>query len=95
MPRVHTLTPTMAIALRDMFDAGGEFVRYQGGFWAKENAPRDHRGHPIGYYGTPTIEGIVARGRAEYVEFKERSRGGQPFPVRVRLCPEKKSEEAR
>lgn len=79
------LTATMVACIDDTLEAGGELVRFQGGFWATPGA------HPTVdrriYYGTPTANAIVARGYAEYTEHRERATGGS-FPIRMRLIPE-------
>jgi hypothetical protein len=80
------LTATMVACIDDARDAGGELIRYQGGYWAPRGA-----GHPLTtrtpYFGTPTIHAIVTRGYAEYSEHQDRRAGGT-FPIAIRLLPE-------
>lgn len=73
------ISATMAIALGLAHEHRGYLVRYVGGFWSWEGAPRDHNGHPIDYVGTSTIESLVKRGELQYTEWKE-GRGGK-FPI--------------
>lgn len=79
MSKKDEITATMAIGLALAMENGGRLVRYVGGYWAAERAPRNHNGIPIDHVGTPTVEGLVKRGRLEYTEWKE-GRGGK-FPI--------------
>lgn len=82
------LTATMVACLDDARAAGGELVRYRGGFWAARNAPRCHDGLPRPYWGTSTVEAIVARGEAAYTEWRD-GRSGR-FPVAMRVSEQPK-----
>lgn len=61
----------MAIALGMAHEHGGKLVRYIGGFWSYEKAPRGHDGNPIDHVGTSTVESLVKRGRLRYSEWKQ------------------------
>ena len=54
---------------------GGQLRRYQGGYWAMEH----WRGHEWPWFGTSTVEALVARGAMSYSEWME-GRNGR-FPV--------------
>lgn len=61
------LSPKMVSAIKHMARNGNKMVRFPGGYWAREgwhswNGP---------CWGTPTIEGIVRRGYAEYTVWKD------------------------
>lgn len=88
--KLSPLSATMVACIDDALEAGGELIRYQGGYWAARNAPRASDGIPRPYHGTPTVEALVARGEAEYSEYRD-GRNGQ-FPIAVRIGP--KSERA-
>ena len=76
------LTATMVLCFDMARDAGGELVRYQGGYWAPRGVhPRALRGGV--WHGTPTVEALVARGHATYTEHRP-GRGGD-FPIAMRL----------
>lgn len=74
------ITAVMAAALAQAMECGG-LTRRAGGFWGppgtKTTGPE--------CFGTPTIEGLVARGRLKYTEYKEGRLG--PFPIRVGFEP--------
>lgn len=72
------LSDTMRAAIHFAKEYGGELTRHPGGFWQGPHFSRWGRS-----FGTPTIAGLVRRGRAEYVEWKE-SAGGR-FPIKVRM----------
>lgn len=79
------LSATMVACIDDANAAGGELVRFQGGFWAARNGPRDYLGIPRPYHGASTIKALIERGAAEYTEWKE----GRDFrfPIAVRITP--------
>lgn len=79
------ISATMATALA-MAHQHGRIVRYVGGYWAPDKAPRDHRGNPVDNVGTSTIESLVLRGRLIYSEWKE-GRNGR-FPIAAILNPD-------
>lgn len=75
------LTVTMVACLAYVHENGGTITRHQGGFWAKPDWNRNQE-----YYGTTTIEALVARGKLKYTEFKNRvSTLYAPFPVEATL----------
>lgn len=78
------LSATMVACIDDAREAGGELVRYQGGYWAPRGRSMRHDGAPVGsYHGASTVHAIVTRGYAEYSEHRE-GRGGR-FPIAIRL----------
>ncbi len=78
------ISAPMAICLAMAHDHGGKLVRYIGGYWSWEHAPKhQHNGNPVEYAGTSTVEGLVKRGRLKYTEWKE-GRGGK-FPIAAEL----------
>lgn len=77
------LSATMVACLDDATEAGGELVRYQGGFWAPRNAPRNGNGIPQPWHGSTTVQALVTRERADYSEWKD-GRGGR-FPVAMKV----------
>lgn len=85
MKKLGAPTAVMLEAMAAMEEAGA-LIRFQGGFWAKPTAPRDHNGVPAGSFGTNTIEGCVRRGLARYTEHR-RGRGGD-FPIRAEVVKE-------
>lgn len=76
------LSPTMAAAIDFARRHGGVLARFVGGFWSFHSCTRDHNGVPTEYFGTTTIEALVARGAMEYSAWRE-GRGGR-FPVEAR-----------
>lgn len=86
MAKAKALSPTMIDCIGMMEEAGGEIVRFQGGFWAPRNIARHtHSGIPVSYHGASTVQGLVDRGYATYTEHRE-GRGGR-FPIRATLQP--------
>lgn len=80
------ITATMAIALAEMSERGGELVRWHGGFWTysgcpwnRETWPHKHR-IPDWFITWGTVQALVRRGE---VVIKERHSGG--WVVRVGL----------
>lgn len=72
MTRRSEISGTMAAALATAYEHGGELIHYVGGFWSWRGCPRhSHNGNPEEYFGTTTIEGLVARQRMAYTEWKE------------------------
>lgn len=83
------LSATMAIALADTIDHGGKLIRHVGGYWSWPNCPkRQHDGVPEEYFGTSTVEALVARGAFEYVEWKDGRNGKFPIAVAVKKSAE-------
>lgn len=78
-PLLSKLSPTMVFAWDFGIGAGGELVRFAGGYWTRSGNIPPHCEH----YGTPTIEALVRRGGAEYTEWKDGARGR--FPIRVKM----------
>lgn len=76
------LTPVMRGLRAYMLANGGRIVRYPGGFWAK--ADWKHGNEP--YFGTTTVEALVARGVIGYTVWREGKRTGMKFPVEAKLC---------
>ena len=76
------LSPTMKAAIDHAGKHGGELVRYPGGYWGRLTPtgarPTDE------WFGTPTVNGIVARGYGEWADW--RGSGASRFPVRMRLA---------
>lgn len=84
------ITATMAAALAMAHEHGGKLVRHAGGYWTWEGCPRDC-GRFLDWVGTPTVEGLVKRGRLEYSEFRDGSHGR--FPVAAILTPDKEATD--
>jgi hypothetical protein len=84
--RLKPLSATMVFCVDDTHEAGGELVRYQGGYWAARNARRGHNGIPFPYHGSSTVQALVDRNVAEYSEYRD-GRNGR-FPIAMRLLPE-------
>lgn len=83
-----SLSKTM-MAARDhaLSYGGGQLCRLPGGYWqVPGTAPREDRS-----FGTKTIEAMVARGAAQYTEWKD-SRHGR-FPVRVSMTQPEASQQ--
>jgi hypothetical protein len=89
MNKRDEISATMAIALAEVHEHG-RLVRYQGGYWATDMAPRDHNGIPIDHFGTSTINGLIKRGRLVVTEWKKGSRPRygrlDEFPIAVKLA---------
>lgn len=83
MTKPKPLTATMVACIDDMREAGGEFVRYQGGYWAARNGPRACDGIPRPNYGSSTVQAIIDRGEATYTEWRD-GRNGR-FPIAIKL----------
>ena len=76
------LTPTMRQAVDHARQHGGILERFPGGYWSEPGRTQWNLGGAV-TFGTSTIAGLVARGVAEYTEWKEGRSGN--FPVKVRL----------
>lgn len=59
----------------------GALCRYPGGYWQKSGV----FDRWSTYFSTPTVEGIVKRGMAEYTEWRDGKNG--KVPVRCELTP--------
>jgi hypothetical protein len=77
----------MVACIDDAQNAGGELVRYQGGYWAARNGPRAHDGIPRPYHGTSTVEALISRGYAEYTEWRDGR--SVRFPVAMKLVSQR------
>ena len=73
------LSATMQKALAFAKRNNGVLTRHPGGFWAHENL------NPHGEnYGTPTIEGLVKRGKMTYTKWQERD-PRPAFPIEATI----------
>lgn len=78
------ISATMKNAVTFACEHGGLLLRTPGGYWGA--APEHKRGILSAVtFGTKTVEALVARGLADYTEWKE-GRNGR-FPVRMTLRP--------
>lgn len=80
----NRLTATMVACIDLARIGGGELVRYAGGYWA----PRG-RAHPRlsgEWAGTPTVQALISRGRAQVSENRQGRR--MPIPVAIQLIGE-------
>jgi len=73
------LSPSMQGALAHALNHGAKLVRFPGGFWAREG----WKLHTGLWYGTSTIEALVARGRMEYTKWQEGKHGRFPIEATV------------
>lgn len=82
------LSPEMQAAVEYAKAHDGKIVRYPGGFWAKGGVwNRSER-----WFGTTTIEALVARGVAEYTDWQYRKDGSR-FPTQITVnAPERNTE---
>lgn len=81
------ISALMAAALAMASEHNGELVRYVGGYWSFRGCPKNSTGgSPVEYFGTSTIEGLVARKRLEYSEWRD-GRAGK-FPVAAKIVQE-------
>lgn len=66
------LSATMAVALAECIEHGGELVRWQGGFWTYPNCAVAHERKdyrvPAWYVGTETVRALATRGYLEATE---------------------------
>ncbi len=67
------LTATMAEALGEMRDQGGELVRWRGGYWTLPGCPVGRAGarggrRPSWYAGSATVRGLISRGEVAVTE---------------------------
>jgi hypothetical protein len=77
------LTSTMRRAVEYARKHGGELERYPGGYWCEPGRTQWNLGGAVTTFGTSTIAGLVGRGAAEYVAWKDGRNGN--FPIRVRV----------
>lgn len=76
----QSFSPVMLKLVKEMNRYGGEVVRHPGGFWCCGDYSISNS------FGTSTVEALVRRNAAEYVEWKEGShRRASRFPVRAKL----------
>jgi hypothetical protein len=75
-----SISNTMLACLYQIEAHGGKLVRLPGGFWSWPDCPRHaHDGVPHVYWGTSTVQALVARKELEYVDWRD-GRGGR-FPI--------------
>lgn len=79
------ISATMAAALAMAYDHEGRLERRAGGFWTWKGCPWNGRA-PQEYFGTPTIEALVKRGRMAYVQFRPGRNG--TFPIVAAIVEE-------
>ena len=79
MTKRDEISATMAAALALAMEHGGKLSRHSGGYWSYAGW-RHGNGE---YFGTTTIESLVARGRLRYSQWRD-GRSGQ-FPVEVEV----------
>ena len=73
------LSLTMQSALAHACNHGAKLIRFPGGFWAAEGWVL-HQGR---WFGTSTVEALVARGRMEYTKWQAGKRGRFPVEASV------------
>ena len=82
------LTPTMQAALDFARAHDGKLTRHPGGFWCGPTrggfSGRGISTAPSRWFGTPTVEALVARGLMTYTAHQERKSGGT-FPVEASI----------
>lgn len=83
------LSPTMKTALHEIYSHGGTAARRPGGYWTWPQC-LSNGGVPLTYYGTPTIEALVARGKMQYTAWQEGRRGR--FPIKAEVMPDVTAE---
>lgn len=77
--KIKPLSPEMAHCKTIVARDGGVLHRSPGEFW--RTSPTSVAGP---YFGTTTVEALVARGEATYTRWQE-SDGGRNFPVEMTL----------
>lgn len=77
------LSPTMQQAVDYARKHGGQLARFPGGYWCEPDRTQwdSHRAPQT--FSTSTVQALVARGVAEYVEWKDGRNG--TFPIRMAL----------
>jgi hypothetical protein len=76
----------MKAAIAMAREHGGFLIRLPGGYWTYLDCPRSRgAGPPDQYFGTTTIEGLVARKRMHYSQWQRRSKRHGQFPIEVEL----------
>lgn len=83
MTKAQDLSPTMKTALHEIYSHGGIVERRPGGYWTWPQC-LSNGGVPINYFGTSTIEALVARGKLEYMARQESSRRAGSFPIEAK-----------
>jgi hypothetical protein len=79
------LSATMAACMVETIDHGGRLVRHVGGYWSWPGCPkRQNDGLPETYFGTTTIEALVARGELEYIKWRDGRNGRFPVAAAVK-----------
>lgn len=83
------LSPTMAVAMREAINHGGELIRLPGAYWTWEGCPVRYDGRPNWWADAVTVKALVTRGALEYTGWKDRTSHqatrGAAFPVRVKV----------
>jgi hypothetical protein len=79
------ISAPMAAALALAAEHDGKLVRYAGGYWSWRGCPCRHDGVPQDYFGTTTINGLVARGCLRWTKVRA-GRGGE-FPIEAEIVP--------
>ena len=75
------LSPTMQAAVEAAKQGGAVLKRYPGGYWAGLGWTD---GDP--YFGTTTVDALVARGAARYSDWKEGRNGRFPIEITLTEC---------
>lgn len=66
-------------------DTGGHLIRYPGGFWMRPDLEvGNHTWLQDTWFGTTTIQALVARGELEYTKWQE-GRNGR-FPIEASIA---------
>lgn len=74
------MTDTMFLCIDFMHSNGGVLHRQPGGFWTDSANYSPYQRT----FGTSTVQGLVRRGVAEYVEWQEGRSGKFPIKAQVR-----------
>lgn len=75
------LSATMRAALGYATKHGG-LERFPGGFWSRPGLTQWDSLQYVSF-GTPTVQALVSRGLAEYIEWKDGRNGS--FPIRMKV----------
>jgi len=84
------LSPTMKSALHEIYSHGGIVERRPGGYWTWPQC-LSNGGVPITYFGTSTIEALVAREKLIYTNHQMGRRG--QFPIEATVSPRAGAEQ--
>lgn len=83
MGTMSDLSPTMQQAAAYARQHGGSLERFPGGYWCEPGRSQWDAYRVTSTFSTKTIEALVARGVAEYTQWKD-GRNGR-FPIKVTL----------